>query len=212
MMMHGWAGEVAPSPEEFCTGAHYTGAPERVRGITYRDAIAADVQILGGGMDGPGRAKCSIQAHDIISLIIIISGVIRPEYVKRKHGDVSYGYLCKDNCGEELPRVLKAACSPLWTVEMPAQDAHRICQAFPNTCQIGHDAVRFDWHVAGSVWERPSRTPAAGSGLATSLAPDIDMNDITRTCTSGRPASRTYPYRRQNLKMSELENVPVWRS
>ncbi len=75
-------------------------------------ALVVDVDILGDKMTGPERAMKSILEFGVTAPAVIISGVVDLDEVKKKYGDLFYGYVHKDRCPEDLPGMLKDACTP----------------------------------------------------------------------------------------------------
>lgn len=78
---------------------------------TYWDVIIVDVEILGDKLNGPERAEKSILEYNITSPIIIISGVVNLNDIKRRHGKIFFAYVHKDNYNKELPSLVESACT-----------------------------------------------------------------------------------------------------
>ena len=78
---------------------------------TYWDAIIVDVDILGDNLNGPERAEQSILEYGMTSPIIVISGVVNLKDIEKKHGNVFFAYVHKDNYNEQLPTLIESACT-----------------------------------------------------------------------------------------------------
>ena len=108
-----WAEQIALSLKSKCTTTTISDPDHWNKYIssTYWDAIIVDVEILGDAMNGPERAEQSILEYDIISPIIVISGVVNLKDVEKKHGKVFFAYVHKDDYNEQLPPLIESACT-----------------------------------------------------------------------------------------------------
>ncbi|MCY4491030.1 MAG: response regulator, partial [Thaumarchaeota archaeon] len=107
-----WADQIALTLNKFSTTTisnpdHWN----KTISSTHWDAIIVDVQILGDSLDGPERAEQSILDFGIVTPIIIISGVVNLEDVKKKYGDIFFEYIHKDNYNKDLPHLVENACN-----------------------------------------------------------------------------------------------------
>ena len=74
------------------------------------DAIVVDVQIDGSPKAGTDHAEEAIWEYGITSPVIVISGVMRLEDVKKKHPGIFFDYISKDDLND-LPESINKACS-----------------------------------------------------------------------------------------------------
>ena len=75
------------------------------------DAMVMDVQISGSPETGTDHAERAILEYGITSPVIVISGAWRLEDVKKRHPDIFFDYISKDDLSDRLPESIDRACS-----------------------------------------------------------------------------------------------------
>ena len=70
-----------------------------------------DVQILGSPEKGTDHAERAILEYGITSPVIVISGVWQLEDLKKKHSDIFFDYISKNDLNDRLPESIARACS-----------------------------------------------------------------------------------------------------
>lgn len=118
-------------------------------GSAYWDAIIIDVQILGDDLYGPDRAKLSILKYLVTAPIIVISGVVNLKIIQKKHGNIFFKYIHKDNCIKELPPLVESAC----LIEDRKKHIQRMTTEFAKKYGILDYEFPDDWIISKHIRE-----------------------------------------------------------
>lgn len=77
---------------------------------SFWDVIVMDVQIAEYPETGTDHAERAILEYGITSPVIVISGVWLLKDLEKRHPDIFFGYVSKDNLHDSLPDLIDRAC------------------------------------------------------------------------------------------------------
>ena len=109
------------------------------------DAIVVDVQILGSAETGTDHAEHAIWEYMITSPVIVISGVWRPEILKKRHRGIFFDYIPKDDFNVRLPKAIEKACS----MDHRREHVKTMLIAFAKKFKLLKKEFPLDWLVVG---------------------------------------------------------------